>query len=235
MSQARWARGLGAAALLFLGTSCNDDSSGGGAVRVVNPANFVEGVDNPYFPLTPGRMMAYEATTPDGLERSENYVTFQTEVVAGVVCVVVLAREWLDGELIEETFDFYAQDKDGNVWYFGEDTKEIELGVVVSTDGSWRAGVGGARPGIIMLGDPQVGLVYAQENAPGIAEDRGEVVSINESVSIPGFGMFTNCVKIRETNPLDPGVEEFKYYAPGVGLVLVEEPGFDVELVEITP
>lgn len=234
MNHASWIRVLGAALLLAGGGGCNDDGSGGGSAPIVNPAKFVAGVDNPYFPLTPGTMMAYEAMTPDGLERSENYVTFQTKVILGVTCIVVLAREWLDGDLIEETFDWYAQDVDGNVWYFGEASKEIDMGVVVSTAGSWEAGRNGARPGIIMLGDPQVGMIYAQENAPGVAEDRGEVLALGVTVNIP-FGKFTNCLKTKETNPLDPGVEEFKYYAPGVGLVLVEEPDFDVELVEIAP
>ncbi|MBD3307782.1 hypothetical protein GF339_15230 [candidate division KSB3 bacterium] len=152
-----------------------------------------------------------------------------------MTCTVVREREWVDGELEEDTLDWFAQDVDGNVWYFGEDSKEIDEGVVVSTEGSWEAGVDGAQPGILMKGTPQIGDTYRQEYYFGEAEDMASVVSLNASVTVP-FGTFTNCLQTEEWTPLEPGVTEYKYYAPGVGLLLEEQvEGGDarVELVEI--
>ncbi|MBI4563400.1 MAG: hypothetical protein HY716_01730 [Planctomycetes bacterium] len=132
-------------------------------------------------------------------------------------------------------FDWFAQDKDGNVWYFGEDSKEIEDGVVVSTEGSWEAGVGGAQPGILMLADPKVGISYQQEFAEGVAEDMARVKSLSESVTVP-VGTFEGCIETMEWTPLEPGARESKFYAPGVGLVLevsLRGGGARIELVEI--
>ena len=123
--------------------------------------------------------------------------------------------------MIEDTHDWFAQDKDGNVWYFGEEVDNYEDGVIANHYGSWEAGVDGAQPGIIMLGNPVIGLQYRQELYSGEAEDQGEVVGNNESVTVAA-GTFNGCLKIKETNPLDPEVLEYKYYANGVGLVKVE-------------
>jgi hypothetical protein len=187
---------------------------------IIDPADFVGGIDNPYMPLMPGTIFVYEGETEDGIETNEVYVTHQTKEILGVTCIVVWDRVWLDGELIEETYDWYAQDKDGNVWYFGEDSKEYEGGVVVSTEGSWEAGVDGAEPGIVMKANPQVGDSYRQEYYEGEAEDMAEVLSLTESVSV-GYGDFDNCLMTKEWTALDPGVVEHKYYAAGVGEVLV--------------
>ncbi len=154
----------------------------------------------------------------------------------GVTTTVVRDTEYEDGELVEETFDWYAQDNEGNVWYFGENSTEYEDGEPVSTEGSWEAGVNDSKPGIIMPGDPQVGDIYYQEFSPGEAEDQAEVLSLSESVTV-AYGSFENCLKTREFTTLEPGEEENKYYAPGVGLLLEEEvEGGDekLELVEIT-
>jgi len=203
----------------------------------INPENFTEVIDNPYFPLIPGTTFVYEGGSEEENTpiRNELFVTNETKVVMGVNTTVVKETEYEDGELIEETFDWYAQDKAGNVWYFGEDTREYEDGEVVSTAGSWEAGVNDSKPGIIMLGDPRVGDAYYQEFSPGEAEDQAEVASLNETVNI-SYGIFENCLKIREWNPLEPGSEENKYYAPGVGLLLEEEvEGGDekLELMEV--
>jgi hypothetical protein len=201
----------------------------------IDPDNFVEVVDNPYFPLTPGMTFIYEGETEDGTVRVEDYITRETKQVMGVICVVVRNREWEDGDLVEETFDWYAQDAEGNVWYFGEDSKEYDDGDV-STTGSWEAGVDGALPGIIMKAKPQVGDSYRQEYYAGEAEDMGEVLSLAESASVIA-GDFDDCLLTKDWTPLEPGVSEHKYYAPGVGLVLevmVEGGSERVELVEIT-
>jgi hypothetical protein len=140
----------------------------------------------------------------------------------------------LDGELIEDTFDWFAQDIDGNVWYLGEDTKEYENGEVVTTEGSWEAGVDGAEAGIVMLANPQVGDAYRQEWYPGHAEDVAEVVSLNEEVTVP-FGTFTNCLQTRDFSTLEPELNEFKYYCTSVGAVTLEvviDSGERVELID---
>ncbi len=204
---------------------------------VINPEDFVEEIDNLYFPLVPGTTFFYEGESDEGDSlRTEVYVTDETRVVMGITTIVVRESEYEDDELGEETFDWYAQDRDGNVWYFGEDSNEYEDGEVVSTAGSWEAGVDRAQPGIIMPGDPQVGDAYYQEFYPGEAEDQAEVVSLNESVTV-AYGSFEDCLMTGEWNPLEPGQEENKYYASGVGLLLEEKvEGGDerLELVEIT-
>jgi len=118
---------------------------------IIDSADFVTEIDNLYFPLKPGTTFIYRGETEEGVQRNEVVVTNQTKTILGVLTTVVWDRVWdEDDELVEETYDWYAQDKDGNVWYFGEDSKEYESGVVVSTAGSWEAGVDGAKPGIIM-------------------------------------------------------------------------------------
>lgn len=153
----------------------------------------------------------------------------------GVNTVVVLDREYLNGELIEDTKDWFAQDKYGNVWYFGEDSKELVNGKVVSTEGSWEAGVDGAKPGIIMKGNPKVGDTYRQEYYKGEAEDMGEVVAFGVKVKVK-YGSFSNCLQTKDRNPLEPGDDEYKYYCPEVGGVVYEvgiESGEGVQLIDM--
>ena len=128
-------------------------------------------------------------------------------------------RVYLEGELIEETFDWYAQDKEGNVWYMGEDSAEYENGVKVSTEGSWEAGVDGAQPGIIMKANPRVGDSYRQEYYAGEAEDMAAVVAVDQSVSVAS-GDYNGCIKTLEWTPLTADSEEYKYLCPDVGLAL---------------
>jgi len=202
---------------------------------VINPDDFVEVIDSSYFPLTPGTTFVYEGESEGETIRDEIFVTNETRTVMGVNTTVVRDREFADGELTEETFDWYAQDRDGNVWYFGEDSREYENGEVVSTAGSWEAGLDGAQPGIIMKGNPQVGGTYRQEYLAGEAEDMAEVISLNESVSV-AYGSFENCLKTKEWTPLEPGIEENKYYVTGTGLVLemtVKGGSERLELVDI--
>jgi hypothetical protein len=202
----------------------------------INPDDFVGVIDNPYLAFAPGKTFLYSGETEDGTETGEVFVTFDTKVILGVTTTVVHDRVMLNGSLIEETFDWYAQDKDGNVWYFGEDSKEFKDGVIVSTEGSWEAGKDGALPGIIMLAHPKIGTTYRQEFALDVAEDMAKVLSLKKPVSIP-YGDFEDCLQTMEWTPLQPGQREFKYYAPGVGLVLEFAPrggGTRIELIDIT-
>jgi len=178
----------------------------------IDPSEFTTTIDNEYFPMKPGTTFIYEGKG----ERDQMSVTHDTKKVMGVECVVVDDRAWEDGKLIEQTYDWFAQDKEGTVWYFGEDTKEYEEGEVVSTKGSWEAGVDGAKPGIIMQADPKVGQSYHQEYYPGEAMDMAKVISLNTSVTVP-FGSFDHALETREWTPLQPVFSEKKYYVRGVG------------------
>ncbi len=203
----------------------------------INPEDFVTEINNKYFTLVPGTCFVYQSTTEEGIERIEDCVTNQSREILGVSAVVVWDRVWFNDELIEETYDWYAQDKDGNVWYLGEDSKEYENNIAVSTKGSWEAGINGAKAGIIMLSDPQIGHSYRQEYYKGEAEDMGEVAGLNESVEVP-YGSFTNCLKTKDWTPLEPDVVAYKYYCPEVGntaLELETDPDgmVSVELIEI--
>jgi uncharacterized membrane protein YkoI len=201
----------------------------------INPADFTTKVDNKYFTLIPGRKFVYEGETEEGAERIEVYTTYETKKVLGVETVVVWDRVWLEGDIIEDTKDWYAQDKEGNVWYFGEDSKELVDGKIVSRAGSWESGVDGAKPGIIMKAKPKVGDSYRQEYYEGEAEDQADILAFGESVRVP-YGSFTDCLKTRDCTPLEPDADEYKYYSPEVGGVVLEvgvQTGERVELIEI--
>jgi hypothetical protein len=201
----------------------------------IDPAQFSTTIDNPYFPLTPGTTLFYEGEA-DGAAQSEEFtVTFETREVMGVQCVVVHDIVSEEGEVVEDTLDWFAQDADGNVWYFGEESKDIEGGEVVSTEGSWEAGVDGALPGIVMPANPQVGDAYRQEYYAGEAEDMAEVIALDETVSVPN-GEYSEVLVTEDRNPLEPEFVEHKYYAKGVGMVfeeLVEGGEEFMELVRI--
>jgi hypothetical protein len=201
---------------------------------VFNPANFVSGIDNPYMTLQPGTTFIYKNDGTGELVQTET--TRETKVIDGVTCIVSHDRSTVDGELEEDTLDYFAQDKFGNVWYFGEDTKEFEDGKVVSTEGSWRAGVDGAAPGIIMEAHPRVGDDYDQEHAPDVAEDHAKVVSLSALVESP-YASSDHALETDETTPLEPGALEHKFYIAGVGLVSTtdaNDPESIEELVRIT-
>jgi hypothetical protein len=199
-----------------------------------DPCNFAnETIDNPYFTLTPGATFTYQTKTEDGTEKDVVMVTDKTKEILGIRTTVVWDRVWLDQELTEETFDWYAQDRQGNVWYMGEDSKEYENGKAVSTEGSWEAGVNGAKPGIIMKAAPQVGDAYRQEYYPGHAEDAAKVISLNETAKVP-FGTFTNCLQTRDVSLLEPNQDENKYYCKEVGGVVLEVAIDSGERTELT-
>lgn len=187
----------------------------------INPDDFVSEIDNKFFTLIPGTKFTYESKTEDGTENNEVYITNETKVVTGIKTTKVWDRVWIDGDLAEETFDLYAQDKSGNVWYFGEDSTEYESGKVISKKGSWEAGVDGAKPGIIMHAQPEIGQPYKQEYYKGIAEDMGQVVGIKETVNVP-FGVFDSCIKTKDWDSLAQGKIEFKFYCAQVGGLALE-------------
>ena len=198
-----------------------------------DPADFVARIDNPYLPLVPGTTWTYEATGVDVAETITVTVTDQTRVVAGVTTTVVHDEVVdADGTLVEDTYDWYAQDRAGNVWYFGEDTTSYD-GDEISTEGSWEAGVNGAQAGVVMLARPRVGDGYQQEYDPGNAEDRAEVLSIDDQVVV-GDTTYDDVVATVETTPLEPDLAEKKYYAPGVGAVLEETLTGGTERVVLT-
>ena len=193
---------------------------------VIDPAAFSTTIDNPYLPMTPGTRTIYEADTSDGHQQTTTEVTGDTKKIMGVTTVVVHDTVTLDGKTSEDTLDWFAQDRDGNVWYFGESTKEFD-GQKVSTAGSFEAGVDGALPGIVMPAHPQIGDQYRQEYAKGVAEDTGEVVSLTGSDTTPLTGPAKDLLVIKDADLLDPnGPAENKYYARGIGLILtVPIPG----------
>jgi hypothetical protein len=220
-----------AAVTSALGAGCRTGDSAAPAVLARNdvpvfpsdPSGFVAQIDNPYLAFAPRRVFHYQSVTADGLETSVVEVTNRNKRILGIAATVVHDQVYLDGALVEDTFDWYAQDQQGNVWYLGEDSKQIENGVVVGTEGSWEAGVNGATAGIIMLAQPKVGTQYRQEFAAGVAEDMAKVLDLSTTVQV-NFGSFTGCLKTEEWTPLEPGVRESKYYKPGVGLVLELQP-----------
>jgi hypothetical protein len=199
------------------------------------PADFVGTVDNPYFPLKPGAHYTFRSQTDEGEEITDDTVLPDTKDILGVETMIVHDVVALNGSKIEETFDWYAQDKDGNVWYFGEDSHQFENGVQTGTEGSWEAGVDGAKAGIIMLACPKVGNSYYQEFQAGVAEDVGRISSLSKPATVP-YGSFPSCLKTLDSSVLDPGADEYKFYAKGVGLVLEVEKksGARSELVSAT-
>ncbi|HEY7660752.1 MAG TPA: hypothetical protein VIC58_09175 [Actinomycetota bacterium] len=192
----------------------------GGEAVVLDPADFVAVIDNPFWPMAPGTVwISRESASRGGGQRVVVTVTDRTREILGIDATVVHDKVTERGELVENTFDWYAQDECGNVWYMGENTKEYEDGEVVSTSGSWEAGVDGAQPGVVMPADPRVGLAYRQEFYADEAEDAAEVLSLNEQAQVP-FGHFTDVLLTKEYTPLAPRILEYKLYARGIGPVL---------------
>jgi len=188
----------------------------------IDPDEFTTEIDNRFWPMTPGTRWTYRETDPEG-ETLDVVVIVTTEtkqLANGVNARVVRDTVTQEGEIIEDTFDWYAQDSAGNVWYLGEDTAEFEDGEMVSDSGSWEAGVDGALPGIIIPADPAPGMSYRQEYYEGEAEDNGEVLSVDEMVDVT-VGHFDDVLLTKDTTPLEPDVLEYKLYAPGVGPVLI--------------
>ena len=186
----------------------------------LDPADFTSEIDNPWLPLRVSARWVYRETDAEGAEqRVEVTVLDETRQVMGVEARVVHDVVTEDGELVEDTYDWYAQDADGNVWYLGEETKEFEDGKATTSAGSWEAGVDGAQPGVVMPAEPEAGMSYRQEYDEGEAEDAAEVLSLDERVQVP-LGSYDGVLMTKDYTPLEPDVLEHKFYARGVGLVL---------------
>jgi hypothetical protein len=183
----------------------------------INPANFTNRVDNPYFPLRPGTTLRYRGVAENGRtpQVDEVFVTHRTKQILGVKCVVVRDTVSSRGRPLERTFDWYAQDKQGNVWYMGEDARDYRHGRFVKAPDSWEAGVNGAKPGIIMEAAPRPGDAYRQESYPGHAEDQARVLRGTGRVKVP-YRTFGRTLQTIERTPIDPSVEK-KWYAAGIG------------------
>ena len=210
------------AAALAPSSGCSKSSTCGanpaGYAPVISPVDFPTSmqIDNKYFALVPGTVFVFAENTGNVTEIT---VGSDKKTILGIDCVVVHdVVKTATGDLVEDTFDWFAQDKDGNVWYFGESTKAYQAGKSVSTAGSWEGGVNCALPGITMKASPRVGETYRQEYLAGVAEDKADVVSLTESITVP-YGSFDNCLMTKDYTDLEPGAFEHKYFCPGVGQV----------------
>jgi hypothetical protein len=185
----------------------------------IDPADFGGPIDNPYLPLRPGTTFRYRGVGDDGKTRELNVVrvTRHKKRIMGIDAVVVLDKVYAGGRPEERTFDWYAQDKHGNVWYMGEDSYDFEHGHFVRNDGSWTAGVGNGKPGVIMLAHPRRGDRYRQEYSPGHAVDQAKVLGKGGTVHTP-YRTFSQTLLIREYSPIDKQFEK-KWYARGVGVI----------------
>jgi hypothetical protein len=215
-----------AAALLLAGCGGSDSDSApyslpqGGTPVELDPADFVAEIDNEYWPMAPGSRWVYRETDGEGGEqRIVVTVTERKKTILGIEATVVNDRVTENGELVEDTDDWYAQDKWGGLWYLGEATTEYEDGKPATTEGSWEAGVDGAQAGLIIPPDPEIGMAYRQEYYEGEAEDRGRILSLDARVQVP-FGSFDGLLQTEDTTPLEPDVVEHKFYAKGVGPIL---------------
>jgi hypothetical protein len=189
----------------------------------LDPADFTTRITNPWWPMSVGSRWVYRETAPDGTTQRDVVVVLpKTKAIAnGLTARIVSDVATEDGVPVEVTHDYYSQDRCGNLWYLGEATTEYENGKPVSTEGSFEAGVDGAEPGVILPARPTLGMRYRQEQYAGHAEDRAEIFSLREQVSVP-LGHFRRgrVLMTRETNPLEPKVLEYKFYARGIGPVL---------------
>jgi hypothetical protein len=186
----------------------------------LDPTQFTNRINNPYWPMTPGDRWVYRETDAQGREqRIEVTVTSKTKRILGIDARVVHDIATQDGQVREDTYDWYAQDAQGNIWYLGEDTKEYGNGQVVSTQGSWQAGVDGAQPGVLLPAHPKPGMSYRQEYYKGQAEDAAAVLSLDMRAKVP-HGIYNHLLTTKEHTPLEPNLLEQKFYARGVGPVL---------------
>ncbi len=239
--------GLSVALMIAMGTwtsgvatagTCSVLLPQGSEPVTLDPADFVNQIDNVYWPMAPGTKWVYRETNPEGrVLKVRVRVKTRTKEILGISATVVRDTVTEHGQVLEDTIDWYAQDVCGNIWYLGENTKEYENGVVVSTAGSWEAGVNGGQAGVIVPGDPQVGLAYREEYLAGEAEDAATVMSLTEQAQVP-YGLFGDALLTRNTTPLHPEIVEYKLYAKGIGAVLILgiSGGNDrEELVRFTP
>ena len=220
------------AAVAALGLAIAVGAGPSGAVG----SRFSSDVTNPWYPLKPGTILIYKGVKDGAPQRDVFRVTDHVKVVGGARCIVVDDRVYSGGHLSERTSDYYTQDGRGNVWYFGEDTAELDAhGRVTSRQGTWHAGVKGAKPGIFMPAHPRVGQGHYQEYWKGHAEDRFRITSTTAKITVP-FGSFKNAMRTEERTALEPGVVDSKYYVRGIGQVFegsVKGPKETARLVSV--
>ncbi|MEA2449945.1 MAG: hypothetical protein QOG63_1877 [Thermoleophilaceae bacterium] len=192
------------------------------ALAAASPAagHFTPHVDNPWYPLKPGTVLRYRGSDEGVATVDVFHVTHRTKLVAGVRCRVIRDQVLKHGKVREDTHDWYAQDRGGAVWYFGERTRLLDRhGRTTSTEGTWQSGKNGARPGIFMPAHPRVGQSFRQEYLRGHAEDHFRIQSLHASVSVPYGSYSGSAMRTREWTPLEPGVVDRKLYARGIGTV----------------
>lgn len=223
------------------GRRCRTQLPQGSQQVSLDPADFTIDIDNPYWPMEPGSTWTYAAADFDGVrEEVVVEVTDRTKLIAnGIEARVIIDTVTQDGEIREQTEDWYAEDRCGNIWYLGERVDNYENGVIVNHDGSFEAGIDGAQPGIAMPARPRPGLEYRQEYYEGVAEDEAAIITVgDEQVEVP-FGFFDHAVLMtRDLVPLEPTVQELKFYAPGVGPLMsvhTDGAGGRAVLVDFTP
>jgi len=233
---------------LALAAGCGGDGSTGGAQAgsglpkgaepmELDPGDFTTEIDNRYWPMKPGTRWTYRELDEEGKQQTVvTTVTSGTKRIAnGITARVVRDTVRQEGSVVEDTFDWYAQDGRGNIWYLGEDTAEFEDGVRTTREGSWEAGVDGALAGVAIPAEPADDMRYRQEYYEGEAEDAGEVLSTEEQAQVPA-GHYTNALLTKDTSALEPNVLEYKLYAPTVGPVLtlgVSRAGDREELLKV--
>ena len=185
----------------------------------LDPKDFVSQIDNPYYPLPVGRKLVYRGIKDGQTQIDRVTITSMTKVVEGITARVISDVATHRGRLLERTFDWYAQDKEGNVWYVGEDTTAYLKHGKKDKSGSWEAGVNDAEPGIIMEANPQIPDAYRQECLTGEAEDTAWIVRRGGSVTVP-YGKLHNVLTSLEATRIEPGLVDQKVYAPGIGIAL---------------
>jgi hypothetical protein len=220
-------RALTVAAIVLLTPGCGGSSKSSSSTPLpqgtkpvhLDSADFTTNIDNPYWPMRPGSHWVYREVENGEAQRVDVTVTNRTKTLDGIEARVVHDRVSRNGETLEDTYDWYAQDSDGNLWYLGEDTAEYESGKLKTREGSWAAGLDGAEPGVVVPADPKQGMSYREEYYAGHAEDAAEVLNVDSQVQVP-FGRFKNAMLTRNFSTIEPTVEEMKLYARGVGPVM---------------
>jgi hypothetical protein len=235
----RHAAFISAALLIGVATACGGGTSqstqptsntatGGAATSLpedgtpftMNPADFTTEIDHTYWPMKPGSRWIFRETDAEGsVSRVVVTVLDETKTIMGIEARIVHDRVSEKGEVKEDTFDWYAQDAEGNLWYLGEDTTEYENGKPKTKEGSWEAGVDGALAGVILPAHPQVDTTYREEYYKGHAEDGASILSVDAFAKVP-YGTFDHGIQTRNFSGIEPGVIEEKIYAKGVGVIL---------------
>ena len=219
--------------LIMLGTACLAPAAFAASPKAAptDASAYASAIDNPWFPMQPGTTLVYKGTLDDRRADREFEVTTKTKVIAGIICIVAEDRVNLGGKPSEKTIAYYAQDKDGNVWYFGEESQELDKqGKVIKSEG-WLAGTDGATPNLLMYAHPEVGDRFEHAYTGGITE----VLKLAAPVDVP-YGSFKDALQIKDWNPAEVDVLSHKFYLKGVGEARdtdVKGQSEEIELVKV--